>query len=312
MANIQGTAGPDDLEGTGGDDVLSGLGGDDILRGRRGNDTIDGGDGIDSISFRGEGVTTGIKIDFNTGVASDGFGTNDTFTNVEGVIGTDFDDVMIGSNLPEIFRGRGGNDTINAGGGNDRIGVSGGNDTIDGGAGTDTINFDATRSQVALVKDASGKPVSSTSPQGRDTFSNIERVEFADGILAFDVGVGETAGSVYRVYQAAFDRIPDAGGLAYWINSVDRGTSLIDVAAGFVASAEFSAVYGQNTTNPSYIAQLYRNVLGREGETAGLAYWEQQLEQGGMSKAQVLANFAESNENIAGVAAAIADGIWIT
>lgn len=309
MADIPGTPGPDELDGTGQDDVITGLAGDDVLRGRRGNDHIDGGDGIDRISFRGEGVTSGIWISFVSGTATDGLGGTDTFVNIEGVIGTDFNDTMIGSDHAEIFGGRGGNDTINAGGGNDRIGVSGGNDTIDGGAGTDTVVYEASRSQVTVVRDAGGRPTASTSPQGQDSFASIERLEFTDGTLAYDVGAGETAGSAYRIYQAAFDRTPDNGGLAFWIESMDAGTSLIDVANGFVQSAEFAAVYGPGVSSEAFVEQLYRNVLGRDGEAAGVDYWVGQLA-AGASRAQVLAGFSESAENIAGVAPAITDGIW--
>lgn len=309
MADIPGTTGPDDLEGTGQDDTINGLGGDDVIRGRRGNDTIDGGDGRDIISFRGEGVTSGIRIDFNTGTASDGHGTTDQFVNIEGVVGTDFDDVMIGSDRSEAFAGRGGNDTVNAGGGNDRIGSSGGNDQIDGGAGTDTIVFEHARSAVTINRDASGRPASIISPQGQDTVVNVERVEFIDGTLAFDTGVGETAGAVYRFYLTVFDRAPDVAGLTYWIAAMDAGKSILDVAANFVDSDEFDSLYGVDPSAETYVAKLYQNILGREGDAQGVAYWEGQLE-AGATRAQVLFGFSEGPEYVAGVAPILADGVF--
>ena len=126
---------------------------------------------------------------------------------------------------------------------------------------------------------------------------------------AFDVDAGENAGSAYRVYQAAFARTPDNGGLKYWIGQVDAGTSLIDVAKGFIASAEFQSIYGANPSNADFVSKLYQNVLGREGEAGGLAFWVGELDSGARDKATVLAGFSESSENIAGVAATIADGI---
>ncbi|MEO3386301.1 DUF4214 domain-containing protein [Mesorhizobium sp. CAU 1741] len=137
--------------------------------------------------------------------------------------------------------------------------------------------------------------------------SVVDRLAFLDGYLAFDFdGV---AGQSYRIYQAAFDRTPDTAGLSYWIDDMDAGTTLLDVAAGFIASAEFQAVYGVNPTAAEFVSKLYLNVLGRDGEAAGLAYWEGQLN-AGVSMAQVLASIAESDENKAGVAGAIEDGIW--
>ena len=135
----------------------------------------------------------------------------------------------------------------------------------------------------------------------------IDRLQFQNGTLAFDFD--GTAGESYRIYQAAFDRTPDNAGLSYWIQSMDAGKSLLEVAAGFVASAEFAAVYGANSSNESFVSKLYENVLGRAGEAAGISYWQGELD-GGASRAAVLAGFSESGENITGVAPAIADGIW--
>jgi len=134
-----------------------------------------------------------------------------------------------------------------------------------------------------------------------------ERFILNNGTLAFDLS--GIAGQSYRIYQAAFDRTPDTPGLSYWIKSMDAGMSLIDVASGFVASVEFASVYGVDISNADFISKLYENVLGRQGEAAGIDYWTGQLA-GGVSHAVVLAGFSESPENVAGVAPAIADGIW--
>ncbi|PWE56093.1 hypothetical protein DEM27_11685 [Metarhizobium album] len=135
----------------------------------------------------------------------------------------------------------------------------------------------------------------------------IERLQFQDGILAFDFN--GAAGQSYRIYQAAFDRTPDTAGLSYWIKSMDGGKTLLDVASGFIGSAEFKSIYGADPTNLQFVQKLYENVLGRAGETAGISYWEDRLNSG-LSKAEALVGFSESNENVTGVSTAIADGIW--
>jgi hypothetical protein len=146
-----------------------------------------------------------------------------------------------------------------------------------------------------------------TAPGYTFSGSGLERIVFEDGILAFDFEGG--AGQAYRIYEAAFDRMPDLGGLSYWIRSFDSGASLLSVAEGFINSAEFKSVYGENPTDAELISKLYQNILNREGETAGIDYWLGQLGSG-VSRAQVLANFSESPENVQGVAPAISDGIW--
>ncbi|WP_436001158.1 DUF4214 domain-containing protein, partial [Rhizobium sp. LjRoot30] len=144
---------------------------------------------------------------------------------------------------------------------------------------------------------------------GMDRLSNIERVRFADGTLAFDTD--GNAGQAYRIYQAAFDRTPDAAGLTFWVKTLDAGKGLLGAADGFVTSTEFQTLYGTNISNQAFVEQLYQNVLGRAGEEAGIDFWTDRMTNG-VSRAEVLAGFSESAENIAGVAPAIADGIWYT
>ena len=146
-----------------------------------------------------------------------------------------------------------------------------------------------------------------TAPGYSFSGTSIERIVFEDGILALDLAGG--AGQAYRIYEAAFDRQPDLEGLSYWIRSLDAGVSLLTVAEGFISSAEFKSIYGDSPTDIELISKLYRNILNREGEDAGLAYWKSQLE-AGVSRAQILVDFSESPENVQGVAPAISDGIW--
>jgi hypothetical protein len=114
--------------------------------------------------------------------------------------------------------------------------------------------------------------------------------------------------SAYRLYRAAFARTPDTEGLLYWIGALNEGASLDSIANGFVSSAEFKAIYGNNSNDPSIILGLYRNVLGREPDAAGLAYW-QQVQRSGVSLAQILTSFSDSAENKAWTAPQVAKGI---
>ena len=84
---------------------------------------------------------------------------------------------------------------------------------------------------------------------------------------------------------------------------------MTNIAAGFVNSPEFIAKYGLNPTNSSYVDKLYLNVLGRPGEAGGVAYWNQELNSGARSKAEVLVQFATLPEGAALVANLIANGI---
>ena len=98
-----------------------------------------------------------------------------------------------------------------------------------------------------------------------------------------------------RLYQAAFDRLPDAGGLKFWADALAGGTTLPDVAADFLSSPEFAARYGF-PDDVDYVDQLYRNILHRAGDAGGTAFWTGRLDEGA-SRQVVLVGFSESLEN---------------
>jgi hypothetical protein len=84
----------------------------------------------------------------------------------------------------------------------------------------------------------------------------------------------------------------------------------VDVAAGFIGSAEFAGKYGANPSDAEYVDALYANVLHRAPDAGGQDYWMHTLQLA--SRAQVLVDFSVSQENQAQVIAAIQDGIGYT
>ncbi len=110
---------------------------------------------------------------------------------------------------------------------------------------------------------------------------------------------------VIREYQAAFGRVPDQGGLKYWVGVVGANPSALStLAVNFANSAEFNTRYAANATTPAsvaLVAELYSNVLGRQPDAAGLAYWSNS----GLDAAQLLYSFSTSSEFIADTAPAI-------
>ncbi|MFL6632323.1 MAG: DUF4214 domain-containing protein, partial [Massilia sp.] len=116
----------------------------------------------------------------------------------------------------------------------------------------------------------------------------------------------------FRIYQAAFNRAADKVGLGYWISALDHGMALLDVANGFVASAEFKALYGNNPTNADVVARFYANVLHRTPDQAGADYWTRLLDQHMLTKADVLMSFSESPENQAALVGVTQNGIDYT
>ncbi len=69
------------------------------------------------------------------------------------------------------------------------------------------------------------------------------------------------------------------------------------VAQSFLGSAEFIELYGADVSHTKYVNNLYKNVLGREADTAGLNYWVGNLSSGLETRYEALLGFAESAEN---------------
>lgn len=189
--------------------------------------------------------------------------------------------------------------------GSDLIASPGGR-YVDGGPGADAVLLTGLRADYTLLPLANGGvQVLPVRGGASDVLVNVERIYFADQALALDVNAN--AGMAYRLYQAAFNRAPDSAGVGYWMSQIDNGTSLKAVADAFVNSTEFQRQYGSFTTDAEFVSLLYANVLHREGDAAGLAYWNGFLAQGG-ERAQALAAFSESAENVTAVAQVIGQG----
>ena len=217
---------------------------------------------------------------------------------------------MTGGDGNDILSGNDQNNVLQGFGGNDRLNQSGGSDTMDGGNGVDTAVYTGKRSDYRL--DTTSTVKIDKLGGGTDTLISIERIQFSDGTLAFDKGAGEIAGSAYRLYQAAFERTPDTGGLSFWIKEMDKGVRLKNVAENFLASREFVQTYGTaaTVTNTKYVELLYQHTLGRAFDQGGLSFWVSRLDTGTNDRADLLVQFSESPENQARVSAAVKDGIW--
>jgi TorA maturation chaperone TorD len=136
---------------------------------------------------------------------------------------------------------------------------------------------------------------------------NVERLQFADVAVAIDID--GTGGQAYRLYQAAFNRAPDAAGLGFQMWAMDEAhQSLAAVAQGFIDSAEFKKAYG-SLDNRAFVTQLYANVLHRTPDEAGLAWHVKLLDDGTISRADDLVVFSESAENQAALIGSIQNGM---
>ncbi|QLQ13035.1 MAG: DUF4214 domain-containing protein [Brevundimonas sp.] len=143
---------------------------------------------------------------------------------------------------------------------------------------------------------------------GTDTLSGIEVLSFIDGQLSFHRD--GLAAQVMRLYDSAFNRVPDAGGFEILLDALEGGMSLETLSQEFVNSVEFQNLYG-NPSNQQFVEQLYRNVLDREGDAGGIQTWTNALNGGTHTRAQVLLAFSESAEHKDVTQGTLDQGLWV-
>lgn len=184
---------------------------------------------------------------------------------------------------------------------------------LDFGAGNDALLLGFGHREIQLQTLSDSVWLLSRELGGQTSYlatAGLERLVFADQrAWALD---DEVVGQAYRLYQAVFARKPDDIGLGYWVDVLDRGASLSEVAFGFSQSAEFLTSYGRNPSNESFVSTLYQNVLGRVQDAAGAAFWVDHLEAGRLEPHEVLASFSESEENYARLEPVLGQGVWFT
>lgn len=143
---LNGSYGNDIFYGDVGSDILNGGYGDDLFYGGAGADVHNGGYGTDTVSYSLS--STAIYLHLGDLAQSEGDAVGDTFSSIERIEGTDFNDeiiadsasnTIIGGLGDDIISGLNGNDTLLGGDGSDTLYGNAGNDHIEGGAGNDTV-----------------------------------------------------------------------------------------------------------------------------------------------------------------------------
>ncbi len=143
-------------------------------------------------------------------------------------------------------------------------------------------------------------------------------VEITPEPVGPEVSVAE-AQKVAYLYEAALDRDGgiDLPGLNFWIDRVEDGLTLRNLALAFIDNPEFEQQFGvlDTLSDDEYVTLLYENVLDRAPDAGGFDFWSGVLGRLDGDRAFLLLAFADSEENLAGsplvaTLAEVADGQW--
>ncbi len=107
-----------------------------------------------------------------------------------------------------------------------------------------------------------------------------------------------TENEVVKLYVATFNRAPDYKGISYWLSS---GLKLSQIAESFFDQPETKNKYPQTLDKSLFVDNIYRNILGREPDSAGKEYWLKELDEGRVTRQNfilAIMNGAKGNDAI--------------
>ncbi len=191
---LGGDNGVNSLLGEGGNDTLLGAGGDDILTGGMGADVLNGGDGIDTAAY--DNSTGAVSISLAGTFASTGAeGLGDTFSDVENIIGSAFNDTLAGNAVANTIFGGAGSDSLIGGGGEDLLEGGAGGDALDGTGGYTYASY--TRAASGVIVFLGGPQLNAGDAVG-DTYVSIEGIL---GSAFADILGGDAANNVLQGFD---------------------------------------------------------------------------------------------------------------
>ena len=232
---------------------------------------------------------------------------------------------LIGNHAAQNFSLGDGDDFGAGGGGSDLLAGGGGNDLLQGGTGDDVLQGGRSdRGDWTFVINADGKLV------GRHALAafqpgateNVAAAELNQGAAGLGF-VGAKSGQLVELallYDAAFARAPDLGGLEFYARDY---TTAGAVMKSFFGSSEWLAASNAGLSDSAFLEKMYQQVLHRGPDKPGFAFWLNALagkDGPPMTRQAFLTEFALSAEHramlvaggdmVVGVGAQAREGDW--
>ena len=189
------------------------------------------------------------------------------------VTGSEADDMFVATvDGPDCFEGLGGNDSV-------------------------TLPFALADDGLAIEPIEGGFRVVPGDDDGDDAIEllSIETLIFEDGTLVADFS--DEAASVLRYYVGGLGRLPDFGGIGFWVGEIQAGRLTLDrFAQAILVSDEFDARFPPGADDEEFLVDVYDNVYGREFDEGGLEFWLDALERGLFERWEMVQVFADAPE----------------
>ncbi|GAA5231675.1 DUF4214 domain-containing protein [Verticiella sediminum] len=190
------------------------------------------------------------------------------------------DDMLIGNALDNLFDPGAGSNTIHGNGGADVVRYA------DASIRDYNVSWDA--GQSAWV-------VAGRDGARADTLHDVRMLDFNEGRL-YAEAVADSSLAVGALYIALLDRLPEAGGYAYWTTEALTGVQTLLTVANLVSSSdEFAQGLGRSDDG-QFVNWLYDTVMTRMPDAPGHTYWVDQLQRDIMDRGEIALFFLTADE----------------
>lgn len=251
--------------------------------------TLDDASGINTIDA--SALTGAASINMNQGAFSSvGFYSNGKSaqnnlsvsygTEIKNLVGTAYNDTIIGNEMAN---------NIQAGEGNDTITGKAGNDVIDGGNGIDLAIFSGVKADYSLSTAHGIWTISRLASSETDSVTNIERLKFDNTYLALDLD--GNAGITAKILGSVFgkDSVLNKNYVGIGLDYLDKGMSYTTLAGLALGAASLD-------NNDSIVSVLWKNVIGSTASAADKAPYIDMLKKG-MEPGELVKLAAETSFN---------------
>jgi len=229
------------LEEMGIENINSG-GGDDVILAGAARNNIDGGVGIDIVSYENSSSRVVVRLNPNSS-SGGGYANGDSFSNVEGVIGSRYSDYLYGSYTDNILEG------------------AGGNDRLDGGGGYNIARFEGAHSDYLVEIDrgtVNGRHNARVTQRdggvnGTDSLTGIDEIQFYNPDNPDDyysVYLDGTNNAPYLINQEIYNIVLDEDYSAYYNRT---NSSLLSLFADYEGDALYLEDMNIAATAPAHI-----------------------------------------------------------
>lgn len=227
---------------------------------------------------------------------------------IENLVGSNQSDFLVGNSLNNEIRGnfgkdrifgQQGDDLLVGGAGDDRLDGGAGSDILIGGSGLDHAIFSGRKSSYSISADANlviTVARNDFSESEKDELSGVERLEFSDVNLAFDIdGNAGIAAKVLGAFLGAVGlRQTDLAG--QWLNLLDNGKTYDDLL-----QTAIDTIFGANPSGAQMVGHFFTALTGEEAPDDVISEWGGKVDNGELSAVELSRLVAEIDLNLANI-----------